>query len=252
MQPPGHNEQPKENALLRQGRRCSAPAAIGHSTSSPSLPQIQRSRAKNIQQVALFCDLRGFTSMCERLSDHPEVVLRELLPFHEEFVRAIKVFGGSVVNIYGDAVFAVFQVGRQEPESEVAAASAESPMLTIPQACFGAMCAANQMLMEIKRLNLIRMSSGLRPFCFGIGIDFGIICHASLSGVAVNIGCPANIAQRLEDLNKEERIRAALGCPSPVAPFSSMIISGTVYDQLPEDLSYRFNGRMIPFEKRSL
>lgn len=249
METERRSESAAKALVLFQGRRKSAPPICGHSSSTPSLPQMVCRRAKNVQQATLFCDLRGFTSMCERLSEHPDIALRELLSFHEEFARIIKIFGGKVSNTYGDALFAVFQA--EEPDSE-AGPAVTTALYDKHQACIGATCAALQMLNAIRYINGLRVNVGLRPFCFGIGVDFGMLCRSSLSGVPVTVGSPANIAQRLEDLNKEQSIRALLGCADLVRPFSSMIISGTVYDLLPEDLSYRYNEQIVRFNKSQI
>lgn len=119
--------------------------------------------------------------------------------------------------------------------------------------CLAATIAALAMLSTIEDVNKKRMRSGSCPLRFGIGIDFGVICHAKLRGLTVNVGMPANTAQRLEELNKDPVVMEKLLMHQDrehCGLLSSIAISEAVYDVLPEVFSYSYGEHRVDFEKR--
>lgn len=73
---------------------------------------------ERVRRVIMFSDLRGFTSMSERLA--PDAVVRLLNTYLEGMTKVILEHGGDINEYIGDAILAVFS----EPKDAVAAAVA--------------------------------------------------------------------------------------------------------------------------------
>jgi class 3 adenylate cyclase len=143
------------------------------------------------QQVSvLFCDLRGFTTLAEKMS--PEEVVEMLNEWFAEATRAIQAHGGVVDKFIGDAVMALFGVPESRPD---AAADAVRAALALRDA----LSALNQrhLALEPRR----------EPLRIGVGIDTGdavvgfIGSHLRQSYTA--IGDTVNTASRLESATKQ-------------------------------------------------
>ncbi len=97
---------------------------MGHRELERILDQASRGGFRGHEEdvVVLFSDLRGFTSLSERLA--PEALVATLNRHFEDATRAIEAFGGRVDKFIGDAVMAVFPVGCDPRGHGVAAARA--------------------------------------------------------------------------------------------------------------------------------
>jgi adenylate cyclase len=74
-----------------------------------------RGQTTKVDAAVLVTDLRGFTSLSERLA--PETLLDRLGHYFEVVVEAVRAEGGDVLKFVGDGVLSVFSaedVGRQE------------------------------------------------------------------------------------------------------------------------------------------
>jgi adenylate cyclase len=76
---------------------------------------IKRGDRRHIDAAILFCDLRGFTGMSERL--HEADLFAALDRYFEAVVEAVRSGGGDVLKFLGDGVLAIFPVGASRTDS---------------------------------------------------------------------------------------------------------------------------------------
>ena len=77
--------------------------------------------SRSLEAVVLFCDMRGFTALSERLGrDH---ILRVLNEFFDAVVTAVHRRGGEVLKFMGDGLLAIFPLAADEPRDEACARS---------------------------------------------------------------------------------------------------------------------------------
>ncbi len=142
-----------------------------------------------LQKIAvLFCDIRDFTSISEKLS--PPEVIALLTEYHKEMVRVVFENGGSVDKFMGDGILVTF--GIPEPSD---------------MDCKNAVFAGIGMKKALKILNTQRESRGLSAIGQGIGIHFGeAICGNIGTEERLEftvIGDAVNAASRIESACKE-------------------------------------------------
>ena len=141
------------------------------------------SSAENRELTVLFCDLRGFTPMSEKMA--PER-LRELLNLY--FLRMSQIIhghGGTLDKFIGDAVMAFW--GAPQPDERHAAHGVQAAM---------AMIAAGG------PLNDELAERGLPPLAPCIGLATGVVCvgdlGSSLRRSYTAVGDGVNLAARIE------------------------------------------------------
>ncbi|PJZ58724.1 adenylate/guanylate cyclase domain-containing protein [Leptospira barantonii] len=142
-----------------------------------------------LQKIAvLFCDIRDFTSISEKLS--PQEVISLLSEYHREMVRVVFENGGSVDKFIGDGILVTFGI----PESTDAD-------------CRNAVAAGIEMKKALKKLNKLRIQKGEAPLKQGIGIHFGdAVCGNIGTEERLEftvIGDAVNAASRIESACKE-------------------------------------------------
>jgi adenylate cyclase len=136
----------------------------------------------------LFQDIRGFTSLSERLD--PATLLRMLNQFFTEVVAAVEAEGGVVKQFTGDGVMALFGA----PE-----ARADHPERAVR--------AALGIVSRLEGLNAVLHEQGIPPLAIGVGIHTGEVV-AGLIGPDERVeygvvGEAVNLASRVESLTKE-------------------------------------------------
>ena len=136
----------------------------------------------------LFSDLRGFTTMSERMA--PEQMAARLTEYFDAMSAAIFACGGMVNDFIGDAILAVFGAPLDDPEH---ARHALESALGMGEALAG--------------LNRRWEAEGLPPLRMGLGIHtgeafVGNVGRAGKVKYAV-VGDTVNLASRVEGLNKE-------------------------------------------------
>ncbi len=136
----------------------------------------------------LFQDLRGFTSMSEKMD--PAELLRVLNLFFTEVVAAIEAEGGIVKQFTGDGVMALFGAPVMYPDAPARAVRA-----------------ALGLVGRLDGLNAHLAVDKVPPLRVGVGIHTGEVVAGRIGpdtrveyGV---VGDPVNVASRIEGLTKE-------------------------------------------------
>jgi adenylate cyclase len=136
----------------------------------------------------LFQDIRGFTTLSERLD--PAALLKLLNQFFTEVVAAVEAEGGVVKQFVGDGVMALF--GAPQSHSDHAERAVR---------------AALGIVSRLARLNEKWRAQGALPLEIGVGIHTGSVV-AGLIGPDQRVeygvvGDPVNLANRVEALTKD-------------------------------------------------
>lgn len=150
-----------------------------------------RLESRRLEATVLFCDLRGFTSLAERLT--AEQVIAVLNRYLEAVSGAVFDHGGTVVSYQGDGVMAVF--GAPLPQEGHAA---------------HALAAAREIVdASLPRFNAWLAEEGLasEPLEVGIGINTGPVMSGSVGSSRrieyAAVGDATNVAARLQALSRE-------------------------------------------------
>jgi adenylate cyclase len=167
---------------------------------------VPRLESRRLEATVLFCDLRGFTTLSERLdAEHVIAVLNRYL---EAVSTAVFAHDGTVVSFQGDGVMAVF--GAPLPQSDHAAR---------------ALAAAREILDDaLPRFNAWLMEERLAdaPLDAGIGLNTGHVMSGLVGSERrleyAAVGDATNVAARLQ----------ALGRNAP----GRLFVSGTTYTEL--------------------
>jgi len=140
--------------------------------------------------AVLFSDVRGFTSISEKMQ--PEEMVESLNQYFSLMVDIIMNRGGVVDKYIGDAVMAFFgaPVRREDDALQAALAGLE-------------------MLDAVKDFNVWQERRGRKPFRIGIGINYGYVTVGNIGSERkmdyTVIGDMVNLASRLEGLTKKYR-----------------------------------------------
>ena len=145
------------------------------------------SSAENRELTVLFCDLRGFTPMSEKMA--PER-LRELLNLY--FLRMSQIIhghGGTLDKFIGDAVMAFW--GAPQVDEQHAAHAVQAAMA---------------MIAAIVPLNAELAERGLPPLSPCIGLATGVVCVGDLGSALrrsyTAVGDGVNLAARIESTTR--------------------------------------------------
>ncbi len=163
---------------------------------------------KRVERTILFSDLRGFTSMSERLT--PTQVMEVLNLYLESMTRAIRLQGGDINEYIGDAILAVFET----PDAAVRA--------------------ARDMCKELTRLHANAEVEELKGLGQGIGLHTGPIVEGNIGEKNARlkravVGDTVNLAARIQDRSREGK-------------FTCIFLSGDSKDKLTEEVPLEFFG----------
>jgi class 3 adenylate cyclase len=140
--------------------------------------------------TVLFVDVRGFTTMVEK--SEPQEIVNLLNQFFGIVTRATHVHHGGVNYFGGDSVMAIFGAPIVRPVKE-----------TIQQAIWAAL----DIQWGVLVMNAKRISKGLEPVRYGIGIDSGPVVAGNMGSpdrfTYTVIGDVVNVAARLQDISRE-------------------------------------------------
>jgi class 3 adenylate cyclase len=138
--------------------------------------------------AVLFSDVRGFSSLSERMD--PQGVVALLNEYLTEMAEAVRPYQGYINNFIGDAIVVVFGAPLDQPGIEVRAARA-----------------AVAMQARLAQLNARRVARGDFPIVTGIGISAGDVVAGQIGSperlLYTVIGDTVNVAARLEALTKD-------------------------------------------------
>jgi len=140
------------------------------------------------QVSILFTDLRGFTTLSERMA--PEQMAARLTEYFDAMTSAIFVRRGMVNDFIGDAILAVFGAPLDDP------AHAQH-----------AVQSALAMIETLDTLNRRWSAEGLPPLRMGVGIHTGEVFAGNVGRAGkvkyAVVGDTVNLASRVEGLNKD-------------------------------------------------
>lgn len=142
----------------------------------------------------LICDLRRFTPMSERMK--PEEVVNSLNNFLGAMTSVIMKHGGTVDNLIGDAILAVFGIPVAKPDDSARAVACAIEM-------------QNTML----SVNEKNAEQGYPALAMGIGLNTGEVIVGNIGSESRMqysvIGSPVNLAARIESFTSDGQILAA-------------------------------------------
>lgn len=180
----------------------------------------------------LFADLRGFTSLAERMP--ADEVANFLNEYRRRIAEPIARHRGVIDKFIGDGVMAIF--GVPEPAAEDARNAA---------------LAGLELVSAIDRWCAERIASGLSPVEIGIGIHYGDVIAGALGDEHrleyTVVGDAVNAAARIE------RLAADVGTPLLVSADVLAAAPGLELDlQLSEPVTHLLRGRSQPIRLYSL
>jgi adenylate cyclase len=147
--------------------------------------QIMRGMGETINAVIWLCDLRGFTSLSERLER--DLLIDMLNQYFGPMCDAVENAGGEVLKFIGDALLAIFPV-----------ADAPAP------ACRQALAAAATARAELAETNRARSEAGLPAIAYGLALHVGEVIYGNIGGESrldfTVIGPAVNLTARIESL----------------------------------------------------
>ena len=147
---------------------------------------------ERVHATVLFSDIRGFTSMSEKLP--PEQVVARLNEYLQAMTDQVFLFDGAVDKYIGDAIMALFGVPLPHPDH-----------------AHRAVASAIAMQERLFELQAKWLKEGLPAIDIGIGIHTGDMVVGNIGARDrldfTIIGDSVNLASRVESLNKEMKTR---------------------------------------------
>ena len=151
---------------------------------------------EKLEIVALFCDMRDFTSISEQLS--PDSVVKMLNTYYTMMVEVINAHEGTVVQFVGDEIFAIF-----------------GAPLPIQDCVESALRCALAMVERLKDINTTLSGVIGQDIRVGIGLNYGPVIAGNLGSeerMSYSItGDTVNTAKRIESLAKNGRNTILIG-----------------------------------------
>ena len=175
-------------ALQRTARNL-LDAYVGHHAGERILAgQIRRGDSETIHSVIWLSDMRGFTSMADRLA--PQMLVDLLNLYFDCQVPAIVEHGGEVLEFMGDGLLAIFPLVEGTTDAN--------------KACDCALIAAREAQVNIDAIEAPASSGDGHGIRFGLALHLGEVLYGNIgSGNRLDFTCigPAiNLAARLEKL----------------------------------------------------
>jgi adenylate cyclase len=149
--------------------------------------EIRRGHAETMQAAIWLSDLRGFTTLSDRLA--PEIVVDILNQYFDCQVPAIRKHGGEILKFMGDGLLAVFPIAKDGGN--------------LGEVCGRVLAAAHEARASVEAM---RYPSGeaVERFRFGVALHIGGILFGNIGGLSrldfTCIGPAVNLAARLEKI----------------------------------------------------
>jgi len=148
--------------------------------------EIDRRSVKHIRAVIWLCDLRGYSSVANRV---PHDELLEIIDAYlEAMARPVLDNKGQILKFMGDGFLATFDLEDRDTES----------------VCIDALTAATELLDYFPRFNEERRASGKRTLDFGVGLHLGEVLYGNIGASErldfTVIGSAVNEASRIEGM----------------------------------------------------
>ena len=154
-------------------------------------PEQLQLKGERREVTVLFCDVRGFTPMSERLT--PEQVVSLLNDFYTLMIEITFKHDGTLDKFLGDGVMAIFGAPIPHPDHALSAGRA-----------------ALAMQAGMERLSAARVAAGTEPIVIGIGINAGEVVAGTVGTEDrmeyTVIGDNVNLASRLTSNAKPGQI----------------------------------------------
>lgn len=149
--------------------------------------EIRRGEGKTIRSVLWMCDLRGFTTLSDRIP--LDFLIAVLNDYFEAVTGPIHAHGGEVLKFIGDAVLGIFPIENEGELDEI---------------CDRALGAAELAAANMQILNRRRRREDKPPLDFGIALHVGDAMYGNLGSRDrldfTVIGPAVNLCARLESL----------------------------------------------------
>lgn len=148
-------------------------------------PALLKPGAEQKTVSILFSDIAGFSKISERMD--PDDLVKLLNAYYETAIGCVHETGGTVMNLIGDAIFAIWNAPQEQEDHQA-------------RACRAAVL-LNQALVKFESgsLNL--------PLNTRVGLHTGIVCVGNIGSSTrfeyTAIGESVNMAARLEGLNRQ-------------------------------------------------
>jgi class 3 adenylate cyclase len=167
-------------------------AAFGQYVSSPVRDGILSGRIRlggeRREVTIVFTDIRDFTAWCEHTP--PEDVVQTLNAYYATLVQILEDHGGTITRYTGDGVLALFGAPLDDPDHALHAVQAALKAYEV-----------------LGHFNAIRRMVKAFELRTGFGIHTGVAVVGSVGSETraeyTPIGDPANVASRIEGLNRE-------------------------------------------------
>ncbi len=148
--------------------------------------EIDRRSVQRIQAVIWFCDLRGFSSVANRV---PKEELLEILDAYlEAMARPVLDNRGQILKFLGDGFLATFNLADRDSEA----------------VCADALKAAAQLVDYFPRFNAERRAAGKRTLDFGVAVHLGEVLYGNIGASErldfTVVGSAVNEASRIEGM----------------------------------------------------
>ncbi len=172
-------------------------------------------KGKYEEATILFSDIRGFTTMCERLA--PADVFGTLNDYFSRMRRIVDLYGGCILKFMGDALMVSYNVPSKQSHHALRA-----------------VYTGIDMQREILRMNREREAMGLEPINVGIGVNTGRLMVGNLGSEPsadsrqgrfeyTVIGDAVNTAQRIESTTPALHLHISESCYEQVKEFVEVV-----------------------------
>ena len=162
---------------------------VGHQTGERILAgKIRRGHVETLRAAIWLSDMRGFTSLAERLP--PQALVDLLNQYFDCQVPAIAEHGGEVLKFMGDGLLAIFPLAGDESDTRLV--------------CARTLTSARKAVARVAELSDRRVAMGESALRFGLALHVGRVMYGNIGGGSrldfTCIGPAVNLAARLEKL----------------------------------------------------